>query len=55
MELALRMEADRMQNLILNQETLDTEREVVHEEERQSSANPIQKLILHCGMDLRLL
>ena len=46
LELAFRIEADRMQNLILNQETLDTEREVVHEEERQRSANPIQKLIL---------
>ena len=46
LELVLKMEADRMENLILNQEILDTEREVVHEEERQRSANPIQKLIL---------
>ena len=45
LELALRMEADRMQNLILNQEILDTERQVVKEEERERSANPIQKLI----------
>ena len=34
LELVIKMEADRMQNLVLNQEILDTEREVVHEEER---------------------
>ena len=46
LELAIKMEADRMQNLVLTQEILDTEREVVHEEERQRSADPISKLIL---------
>jgi zinc protease len=39
LELAIRMEAERLQNLRLNQETLDTEREVVRSERKLRTVN----------------
>ncbi|MBT3217427.1 MAG: insulinase family protein [Candidatus Marinimicrobia bacterium] len=46
LELALKLEAERMHLLKLNEDILATEREVVHEEYRQRNANPIGKLFL---------
>lgn len=46
LELALKLEAERMHLLRLNEDILATEREVVHEEYRQRTANPIGKLFL---------
>ena len=43
LELALKLEAERMHLLKLDQDILDTEREVVHEEYRQRTDNPIAK------------
>ena len=46
LELALKLEAERMHLLKLDQDILNTEREVVHEEYRQRTDNPIAKLFL---------
>ena len=46
LELALKLEAERMHLLKLDQNILDTEREVVHEEYRQRTSNPISKLFM---------
>ncbi|OGH56606.1 MAG: hypothetical protein A3G34_09390 [Candidatus Lindowbacteria bacterium RIFCSPLOWO2_12_FULL_62_27] len=46
LELAFRLEADRMQTLVLDSQVLNTEREVVKEEFRQSLNNPFSKAYL---------
>lgn len=46
LELALRLEAERMHLLKMSDDILATEREVVHEEYRQRTSDPIGKLFL---------
>ena len=46
LELALKLEAERMHLLKLDQDILDTEREVVHEEYREQTDNPVAKFFL---------
>ena len=41
--IALELEADRMRNLIINQDVIDTERQVVKEEFRERNSDPISK------------
>ncbi len=45
MDFAMRLEAERMQNLLFLKETIDTEREVVKEEIRQRENHPIARAL----------
>jgi zinc protease len=46
LDMVLELEADRMQNLIINQQTLDTERKVIVEEYHTHMNNPVAKAFL---------